>query len=97
LAHQGIRHIFGTPYHALGRGKIERSNRSIKEKLCLVVYTSPSELMQAIKEAIRVYIQTPHESLQNVSPNDVYANKKKEILQKRKGEETINAGKKKKL
>jgi len=84
LAHHGIRHIFGTPYHPQGRGKIERFNRSIKEKLCLVVYTSPSELMQAIKEAICVYNQTPHESLQNVSPNDVYAGRKEEILQKRK-------------
>jgi transposase InsO family protein len=83
LAHHGIRHIFGTPYHPQGRGKIERFNRSIKEKLCLVVYTSPSELMQAIKEAIRVYNQTPHEALQNVSPNDVYAGRKEDILQKR--------------
>lgn len=84
LAHHGIRHIFGTPYHPQGRGKIERFNRSIKEKLCLVVYSSPSELMHAIKEAIRVYNQTPHESLKNVSPNDVYAGKKEEVLQKRK-------------
>ena len=83
LAHHGIRHIFGTPYHPQGRGKIERFNRSIKEKICLVVYTSPSELMLAIKEAIRVYNQTPHESLQNVSPNDVYAGRKEDILQKR--------------
>jgi len=83
LAHHGIRHIFGTPYHPQGRGKIERFNRSIKERLCLVVYTSPSELMQAIQEAIRVYNQTPHESLQNVSPNDVYAGRKEDILQKR--------------
>jgi len=84
LAQHGIRHIFGTPYHPQGRGKIERFNRSIKEKLCLVVYTSPSELMQAIKESIRIYNQTPHESLQNVCPNDVYAGRKEEVLQKRK-------------
>jgi transposase InsO family protein len=83
LAYHGIRHIFGTPYHPQGRGKIERFNRSIKEKLCLVVYTSPSELMRAIEEAIRIYNQTPHESLQNVCPNDVYAGRKEEVLQKR--------------
>jgi len=83
LAHHGIRHIFGAPYHPQGRGKIERFNRSIKEKLCLVVYTSPAELMRAIEEAIRIYNQTPHEALQNVSPNDVYAGRKEEILQKR--------------
>ncbi len=84
LAQHGIRHIFGTPYHPQGRGKIERFNRSIKEKLCLVVYTSPSELMRAIQEAICIYNQTPHESLQNVCPNDVYAGRKEEVLQKRK-------------
>ena len=84
LAQHGIRHIFGTPYHPQGRGKIERFNRSIKEKLCLVVYTSPSELMRAIETAIRIYNQTPHEGLQNVCPNDVYAGRKEEVLQKRK-------------
>jgi transposase InsO family protein len=83
LAQHEIRHIFGTPYHPQGRGKIERFNRSIKEKLCLVVYTSPSELMQAIKESIRIYNQTPHESLKNVCPNNVYAGRKEEVLQKR--------------
>jgi len=83
LAQHGIRHIFGTPYHPQGRGKIERFNRSIKEKLCLVVYTSPSELMRAIETAIRIYNQTPHEGLQNVCPNDVYAGRKEEVLQKR--------------
>jgi len=37
LSCHGIKHIFGTPYHPQGRGKIERFNRSIKGKLCLVV------------------------------------------------------------
>lgn len=83
LSHHGIRHIFGTPYHPQGRGKIERFNRRIKEKLCLVVYCSPEELKQAIDEAIRIYNQTPHEALQNVSPNDVYMGRKEEILKRR--------------
>jgi len=83
LAAHGIKHIFGTPYHPQGRGKIERFNRRIKEKLCLVVYCSPEELKRAIDEAVAVYNQTPHESLQNVSPNDVYAGRKEEILKRR--------------
>jgi hypothetical protein len=33
LDSHGIKHIFGTPYHPQGRGKIERFNRSIKEKV----------------------------------------------------------------
>jgi len=84
LACHGIRHILGTPYHTQGRGKIERFNRSIKEKLCLVVYCSPEELKKATDAAISVYNATPHESLQNVSPNDVYAGRKEEILGKRR-------------
>lgn len=83
LAVHGIRHIFGTPYHPQGRGKIERFNRRIKETLCLVVYCSPEELKLAIDAAIAVYNHTPHESLKNVSPNDVYAGRKEAILKTR--------------
>ena len=35
---QGIKHIFGKPYHPQTQGKIERFHRSIKEKVCLLVY-----------------------------------------------------------
>jgi len=84
LTHHGIEHIFGTPYHPQGRGKIERLNRRLKEKLCLVIYCSPDELKRAIDEAIQIYNQTPHESLENVSPNDVYAGRKEEILKRRR-------------
>jgi putative transposase len=80
---QGIRHIFGRPYHPQGRGKIERFNKRIKENLCLVVYQSPEELKRSITEAIETYNQTPHEGLKNVSPNNVYAGRKEEILNKR--------------
>ena len=83
LESHNIRHIFGTPYHPQGRGKIERFNRTIKDKLCLVVYCSPGELKKSVDEAIIVYNNTPHESLDNVAPNDVYAGRKEEILQKR--------------
>ena len=83
LAYHGIRHILGTPYHPQGRGKIERFNRRIKENLCLVVYCSKEELKKAINEAITIYNTTPHESLANVSPGDVYAGRKEVILQKR--------------
>lgn len=84
LSTQGIRHILGAPYHPQGRGKIERFNRRIKEGLCLVVYCSPDELKKAVDEAIETYNNTPHESLDNVSPNDVYAGRKEVILERRK-------------
>ena len=83
LSMHGIRHIFGTPYHPQGRGKIERLNRTMKEKVCLVVYTTPTELKEAIAKAFDIYNARPHESLENVSPNDVYAGRKEEILKRR--------------
>jgi transposase InsO family protein len=83
LKHHGIKHIFGTPYHPQGRGKIERLNRTLKEKVCLIVYTTPSELKAAIAKAIDEYNARPHEALGNVSPNDVYAGRREEILKRR--------------
>ncbi len=84
LAGHGIEHIYGTPYHPQGRGKIERFNRTIKDKLCLVVYCSPDELREAINKAVEAYNNTPHEAHSNVSPNDVYDGRKEEILAKRR-------------
>ena len=83
LSVHGIKHIFSRPYHPQGRGKIERFNRSIKEKICLMVYCSPGELRKALDEAIAIYNGTPHEALGNVSPNDVYAGRKEVVLQRR--------------
>jgi putative transposase len=83
LSVHGIKHIFSRPYHPQGRGKIERFNRSIKEKICLMVYCSPGELRNSLDEAIAIYNGTPHEALDNVSPNDVYAGRKEVVLQRR--------------
>jgi putative transposase len=83
LGYHGIRHIFGKPYHPQTQGKVERFNRRIKEGVCLLVYCSPDELRTAIKEGIERYNATPHEALKNVSPNDVYAGKKEEVLKAR--------------
>jgi putative transposase len=96
LYSHGIYHIFATPYHPQGRGKIERFNRRIKEKLCLVVYCSPDELKKAIDEAISTYNNTPHESLDNVSPSNVYAGQKEVILQKRKKKKRLTLERRKK-
>lgn len=83
LRMHGIKHIFGKPYHPQTQGKIERFHRSIKEKVCLLVYCSPSELEKALEKAIRNYSLSPHKSLKNVSPKDVYEGRQKEILERR--------------
>ena len=93
---RGIKHIFGTPYHPQGRGKIERFNRTIKENVCMVVYCSPDELEAATRDGIDTYNNTPHEALKNVSPNDVYAGRQHEILQRRKEKKILTMERRKK-
>lgn len=83
LSAHGIKHIFGRPYHPQTQGKIERFHRSIKGKVCLMVYCSTEKLKKAIDKAITTYAATPHTALSNVSPLDVYAGRKEEILQRR--------------
>ncbi len=83
LNNKGIRHIFGRPYHPQTQGKVERFNRTIKDHLFVVNYDSPEKLQEALTEGVAWYNNRPHESLQNVSPNDVYAGRKEEILERR--------------
>lgn len=83
LTSHGIKHIFGKPYHPQTQGKIERFQRSIKERVCLLVYCSPEELKKAVDEAVTSYAAMPHTALDNVSPRDVYAGKRAAILQQR--------------
>jgi putative transposase len=79
----GIRHIFGRPYHPQTQGKVERFNRTIKGHIYLIVYCSPDELREALKKAVAEYNARPHEAHQNVCPDDVYAGRKEEVLQRR--------------
>lgn len=84
LKRYGIRQIHGKPFHPQTQGKIERFNRTIKQKTTyLIVYCSPEELRLSIKQAVAEYNVRPHESLKNVCPNDVYAGKKEEVLKRR--------------
>jgi len=58
----GIKHIFGKPYHPQTQGKIGRFHRSIKERICLLIYCSPDELKKALDSAIIKYAMTPAQS-----------------------------------
>jgi len=95
LGSHGIRHIFGKPYHPQTQGKIERFQRSIKERVCLLVYCSPEELKRAVDEAVTSYATTPHTALNNVSPRDVYAGKREAILEKRADKKRLTLARRK--
>jgi len=84
LKERRIMHIHGAPYHPMTQGKIERWHRSMKNVIKLQNYYSPSELERAIAEWVAYYNnQRYHESLENVTPADVYFGREKEIIEKR--------------
>jgi len=79
-----ITHIRGRPYHPMTQGKIERWHRSMKNVIKLQNYSFPWELEQAIAQWVQYYnYDRYHESLQNVTPADVFYGKEKEVLKKR--------------
>jgi len=83
LRARGVKHIFGAPYHPQTQGKVERFNRTMKEKVNLWPHETPEKLQAAIDKMVAEYNDTPHEALKNVSPNDVYAGRKEEVLERR--------------
>jgi transposase InsO family protein len=79
-----IGHIRSAPRHPQTCGKIERLNRTLKDRINLVVYTSPERLGEAAEEFQRWYNhQRYHEALGNVFPADVYEGRAKKILRRR--------------
>src|SRR5262245_61647381 len=84
LEDNGIRHIRGRPYHPMTQGKIERYHRSMKNRILLDNYYLPGQLEQRIEEFVRYYNNYRyHESLDNLTPADVYFGRGQAILERR--------------
>lgn len=84
LNREQIEHIRGAPYHPMTQGKIERYHRSLKNVVLLQHYYSPSQLREAIANFVSFYNnQRYHESLDNMTPADVFYGKEKEVQSKR--------------
>ena len=96
-------HTRGRPYHPMTQGKIERYHRSMKNVVRLENHYSPWELERAIARFVTYYNhERLHEALGNVTPDDMYHDRQREIftrrerikrltLQRRKKENLSNA------
>jgi transposase InsO family protein len=81
LEEREIPHTRGAPYHPMTQGKIERFHRSLKNVISLQNHYLPGSLEQEIATFIYYYNhQRVHESLDNLTPADVYQGRAREIL-----------------
>ena len=84
LESRHIEHTHSAPYHPMTQGKIERYHRSMKNIVNLQNYFLPTELEVEIASFVNYYNhQRYHESLDNLTPADVYFGRAKEVLSKR--------------
>jgi putative transposase len=84
LDDNGIRHIRGRPYHPMTQCKIERYHRSMKNRILLESYYLPGQLEQSIEGFVEYYNNCRyHESLDNLTPADVYFGRGQAILKRR--------------
>ena len=66
------------------QGKIERYHRSMKNVVKLENYHSPWELVRATARYVKYYNHRRyHESIENVTPADMYYGRKRAILTQR--------------
>ena len=77
-------HTRGAPYHPQTQGKIERYHRTMKNVVKLEHYYFPWELEAALRDFVAYYNnERYHESLDNVTPADVYFGRQHAVLSER--------------
>ncbi len=79
-----IKHIRGAPYHPMTQGKIERWHQTLKNRILLENYFLPSDLEAQIAAFVADYNHRRyHESIDNLTPADVYCGRGPTILAER--------------
>lgn len=85
LDDHGMSHTRGAPYHPMTQGKIERWHQTLKNRILLENYYLPGDLKRAIADFVDHYNHRRyHESLDNLTPADVYFERGQNILDMRK-------------
>jgi transposase InsO family protein len=98
LNDNGIAHTRGAPYHPQTQGKIERFHRSMKNIVKLDNYYYPWALKEEISRFIDYYNnERYHESLNNVTPSDVWFGRYHEIETRREKIKKITLQNRKKI
>lgn len=84
LQNKGMSHTRGAPYHPQTQGKIERWHQTLKNRILLENYFLPGDLEAHIGTFVGYYNhQRYHESLNNLTPVDVYTGQGHTILLQR--------------
>ena len=79
-------HIRGAPYHPMTQGKIERWHLTLKNRILLENYYLPGELEARIEAFVAHYNHLRyHESIDNLTPADVYFGRSKPSCWNEKG------------
>jgi len=85
LDEKRIEHIRGAPCHPQTQGKIERWHRTLKNRILLENYHLPGELEAQVAAFVDHYNHSrAHESLNNLTPADIYLGRSQAILQERR-------------
>jgi transposase-like protein len=85
LEDHNMDHTRGKPYHPMTQGKIERWHRSLKNRILLENYYLPEELERQINSFVTHYnTRRYHESLNNLTPEDVWLGRGQSILEQRR-------------
>ena len=84
LREHEMQHTRSRPYHPMTQGKIERYHLTLKMVVKLLQYYFPDQLEEEIARFIEYYNNRRyHESLENVTPADVYFGRNREIVSRR--------------
>jgi putative transposase len=79
-----IKHVRGAPYHPMTQGKIERWHQTLKNRILLENYFLPGDLETQLAAFVDYYNNHRyHESIDNLTPADVYFGRGPTILAER--------------